>query len=109
MLTKQLHHRVFAVLPVGRVSSVVFAVPVPDHAGLRFALHSHVFVSLCAANMSSADLRRSLVTGSSSHKAVTSDVSRILWYYYNDSVRLQTSRTKSTMVLCDGFLRLPLS
>jgi hypothetical protein len=29
----------------------------------------------------------SLVTGSRSHKLVTSDVSRILWYYYNDSVR----------------------
>lgn len=29
---------------------------------------------------------RSLTTGSSSHKTVTSDVSRILWYYYNDSV-----------------------
>ena len=28
----------------------------------------------------------SLVTGSRSHKLVTSDVSRILWYYYNDSV-----------------------
>ncbi|EIW66515.1 CDP-diacylglycerol-inositol 3-phosphatidyltransferase [Tremella mesenterica] len=27
----------------------------------------------------------SLVTGSSSHKTVTSDVSRILWLYYNDS------------------------
>ncbi|KIL69674.1 hypothetical protein M378DRAFT_184084 [Amanita muscaria Koide BX008] len=27
----------------------------------------------------------SLVTGSSSHKLVTSDVSRILWLYYNDS------------------------
>jgi len=27
----------------------------------------------------------SLVTGSSSHKTVTQDVSRILWYYYNDS------------------------
>ncbi|KAJ9090843.1 hypothetical protein QFC20_007804 [Naganishia adeliensis] len=27
----------------------------------------------------------SLLTGSSSHKTVTSDVSRILWYYYNDS------------------------
>ncbi|KAI9510852.1 phosphatidylinositol synthase [Russula earlei] len=27
----------------------------------------------------------SLVTGSRSHKLVTSDVSRILWYYYNDS------------------------
>lgn len=29
----------------------------------------------------------SLVTGSRSHKLVTSEVSRILWYYYNDSVR----------------------
>jgi len=28
----------------------------------------------------------SLVTGSSSHKLVTSEVSRILWWYYNDSV-----------------------
>ncbi|KDQ18031.1 hypothetical protein BOTBODRAFT_128009 [Botryobasidium botryosum FD-172 SS1] len=27
----------------------------------------------------------SLVTGSRSHKTVTSEVSRILWYYYNDS------------------------
>ncbi|OCF36219.1 CDP-diacylglycerol-inositol 3-phosphatidyltransferase [Kwoniella heveanensis BCC8398] len=27
----------------------------------------------------------SLTTGSASHKAVTSDVSKILWYYYNDS------------------------
>ncbi|KAE8225192.1 hypothetical protein CF319_g2034 [Tilletia indica] len=27
----------------------------------------------------------SLLTGSKSHKIVTSDVSRILWYYYNDS------------------------
>jgi len=27
----------------------------------------------------------SLTTGSSNHKAITSDVSRILWYYYNDA------------------------
>ena len=30
----------------------------------------------------------SLVTGSSSHKIVGADVSRILWYYYNDTVTL---------------------
>ncbi|KZT44069.1 CDP-diacylglycerol--inositol 3-phosphatidyltransferase [Sistotremastrum suecicum HHB10207 ss-3] len=30
----------------------------------------------------------SLVTGARSHKTVTSDVSRILWYYYNDSTTL---------------------
>lgn len=29
---------------------------------------------------------RSLATGSTSHKTVKSDVSRILWYYYNDNV-----------------------
>jgi hypothetical protein len=28
----------------------------------------------------------SLVTGSTSHKLVTSEVSRILWRYYNDPV-----------------------
>jgi hypothetical protein len=39
----------------------------------------------------------SLVTGSRSHKLVTSDVSRILWYYYNDSVRtLSTSPSPPT-------------
>jgi len=32
-------------------------------------------------------LRSSLVTGSKSHKLVTSEVSRILWFYYNDPVR----------------------
>jgi CDP-diacylglycerol--inositol 3-phosphatidyltransferase len=31
---------------------------------------------------------RSLTTGSASHKTVTQDVSRILWYYYNDSVSI---------------------
>ena len=31
--------------------------------------------------------RSSLITGSKSHKLVTSDVSRILWFYYNDPVR----------------------
>ena len=33
----------------------------------------------------------SLVTGSTSHKLVTSDVSRILWMYYNDPVSSVTS------------------
>ncbi|KAH9951921.1 phosphatidylinositol synthase [Amylocystis lapponica] len=36
----------------------------------------------------------SLVTGSRSHKIVTSDVSRILWYYYNDS--------RTLFVMCAG-------
>jgi len=33
----------------------------------------------------------SLVTGSTSHKLVTSEVSRILWLYYNDSVSVLLS------------------
>jgi len=42
------------------------------------------FSSLC---LSLTRPRSSLVTGSTSHKLVTSDVSRILWLYYNDPVR----------------------
>jgi len=33
-------------------------------------------------------ISRSLVTGSTSHKKITSDVSRILYYYYNDKLTL---------------------
>lgn len=39
------------------------------------------------------------MTGSRSHKLVTSDVSRILWLYYNDSVRVYS-------VLCTPLLIL---
>jgi hypothetical protein len=44
---------------------------------------------------------RSLATGSTSHKTVKSDVSRILWYYYNDNVGLSYD-----LALC-AILRLP--
>lgn len=46
-----------------------------------------VFAFLITLDFSShyMHMYSSLVTGSSSHKTVTSDVSRILWYYYNDS------------------------
>ncbi|KAH7889282.1 phosphatidylinositol synthase [Phlebopus sp. FC_14] len=46
-----------------------------------------VFQSLISLDFSShyMHMYSSLVTGSRSHKLVTSDVSRILWYYYNDS------------------------
>ncbi|KAG6331661.1 hypothetical protein ID866_7428 [Astraeus odoratus] len=46
-----------------------------------------VFQFLIALDFSShyMHMYSSLVTGSRSHKLVTSDVSRILWYYYNDS------------------------
>ncbi|KAF8136694.1 CDP-alcohol phosphatidyltransferase-domain-containing protein [Boletus edulis] len=50
----------------------------------NFAL---VFQFLIALDFSShyMHMYSSLVTGSRSHKLVKSDVSRILWYYYNDS------------------------
>ncbi|WWD16357.1 hypothetical protein CI109_100783 [Kwoniella shandongensis] len=50
----------------------------------KFAI---VFMFLITLDFSShyIHMYSSLVTGSSSHKTVTSDVSRILWYYYNDS------------------------
>jgi len=48
---------------------------------------SLIFMFLITLDFSShyIHMYSSLVTGSSSHKTVTSDVSRILWYYYNDS------------------------
>ena len=51
------------------------------------------------------------MTGARSHKLVTSDVSRILWYYYNDPVRVfhtilslqLTMRAQTTLFLfCAG-------
>lgn len=42
---------------------------------------------------------RSLTTGSTSHKTVTSDVSRILWYYYNDSVRIFYQRPTKPILI----------
>jgi CDP-diacylglycerol--inositol 3-phosphatidyltransferase len=47
-------------------------------------------LSLVVGSSSRLD-HSSLVTGSRSHKLVTSEVSRILWYYYNDSVSLSYS------------------
>lgn len=46
-----------------------------------------VFQGLITLDFSShyIHMYSSLLTGSKSHKIVTSDVSRILWYYYNDS------------------------
>jgi hypothetical protein len=53
-------------------------------------MHMYRYIScefLSIPEDSSSRPRSSLVTGSKSHKTVTSDVSRILWYYYNDPVR----------------------
>ncbi|KDR81535.1 hypothetical protein GALMADRAFT_89576 [Galerina marginata CBS 339.88] len=49
--------------------------------------YSILFQFLIALDFSShyMHMYSSLVTGSTSHKLVTSDVSRILWLYYNDS------------------------
>lgn len=42
-----------------------------------------------------------LLTGAASHKLVTEDVSRILWYYYNDSVSHEKSDRESQQLLTD--------
>jgi len=49
-----------------------------------------IFQFLIALDFSShyMHMYSSLVTGSKSHKLVTSDVSRILWFYYNDPTTL---------------------
>jgi len=55
-----------------------------------------VFQFLIALDFSShyMHMYSSLVTGSKSHKLVTSDVSRILWFYYNDP--------KTLFLICAG-------
>ncbi|WVQ77319.1 hypothetical protein IAR50_007003 [Cryptococcus sp. DSM 104548] len=52
-----------------------------------YPAYSMVFMGLITLDFSShyIHMYSSLATGSSSHKTVTSDVSRILWYYYNDT------------------------
>lgn len=52
-----------------------------------YPAYAIVFQLLVALDFSShyMHMYSSLVTGSTSHKLVTSDVSRILWMYYNDS------------------------
>ncbi|KAG8777404.1 CDP-diacylglycerol-inositol 3-phosphatidyltransferase [Ceratobasidium sp. 428] len=56
----------------------------------RYTSYATVFQMLITLDFSShyMHMYSSLVTGSKSHKAVTSDVSRILWYYYNNSLTL---------------------
>ncbi|KAJ1309792.1 hypothetical protein OPQ81_006557 [Rhizoctonia solani] len=58
----------------------------------RYTSYAAIFQMLITLDFSShyMHMYSSLVTGSKSHKAVTSDVSRILWYYYNDSTTLFT-------------------
>lgn len=49
----------------------------------------------------------SLLTGATSHKLVTSDVSWILWYYYNDSVRVAAcacAKSECESVQCSRLL-----
>ncbi|CAE6490356.1 unnamed protein product [Rhizoctonia solani] len=56
----------------------------------RYTSYAAIFQMLITLDFSShyMHMYSSLVTGSKSHKAVSSDVSRILWYYYNDSTTL---------------------
>ncbi|KAG9089276.1 CDP-diacylglycerol-inositol 3-phosphatidyltransferase [Ceratobasidium sp. 370] len=53
----------------------------------RYTSYATLFQMLITLDFSShyMHMYSSLVTGSKSHKAVTSEVSRILWYYYNNS------------------------
>ncbi|TFK42661.1 CDP-diacylglycerol-inositol 3-phosphatidyltransferase [Crucibulum laeve] len=55
-----------------------------------YPYYAILFQFLIALDFSShyMHMNSSLVTGSRSHKLVTSDVSRILWRYYNDSTTL---------------------
>jgi len=96
----QVHHVVLALFLGGRVPQVRPGIPRSHLVGFRQPLHAHVLVSVGRGGRSIAtsvvpqliivrsSRRRpsSLATGSASHKTVTSEVSRILWYYYNDSV-----------------------
>lgn len=63
-------------------------IPVPNQSWFRFPLHAHVLVSPSDPILIMCLTFRSLATGSTSHKTVQSDVSRILWYYYNNSLTL---------------------
>ncbi|TXT05328.1 uncharacterized protein COLE_06648 [Cutaneotrichosporon oleaginosum] len=49
-----------------------------------------IFQFLIALDFASHYIHISLVTGSSSHKKITQDVSKILWLYYNNKVTLFT-------------------
>jgi len=87
----KLHNILSPVLFIVRIPQLRFIVPVPNIVGFRKSLHAHVQVCptpiLCDLwGHLSYLFNSSLVTGSRSHKLVTSDVSHILWLYYNDSV-----------------------
>jgi len=70
---------------------------------LDFSSHYIHMYSCVACYMTRAMLTaRTLVTGSSSHKTVTQDVSRILWLYYNNTV----STVDTLLVLADADARL---
>jgi hypothetical protein len=99
------HDIVFALFLGCWVPSIRLALPGSHLARFCQSLHSHVLVSpslrldrikrVSVIIEGLADVKdglrfmvlcRSLATGSTSHKTVKSDVSRILWYYYNDNV-----------------------
>ena len=87
----KVHYILFIVLSFVGVSGVLDSLPIPYRTGFQQSLYAYVQVSCWQSskgNNSSRFFHSSLVTGSTSHKLVTSDVSRILWMYYNDSVRL---------------------
>ena len=82
---------VFAVLSRERLSGLGAWLPVHYRARFRQSLYAYVQVCLSMYRFGAAKGTEardsSLVTGSTSHKIVRNDVSRILWWYYNDNVR----------------------
>ena len=84
-----MYHGVFTLLPFLSISGLRVILPIPYRFGLQQSLYAHVQVCSHPHPLGLGSLmiwKSSLVTGSTSHKLVTSDVSRILWRYYNDSV-----------------------
>ncbi len=84
-----MHNVLLTLLPLICISGLCNPVPVSNCA--RFQQSLHAYVQVRKQNGESGGLCltypiSSLVTGSRSHKTVTSDVSRILNLYYTDSV-----------------------
>ena len=77
-----------------------------------YPYHSLLIMFLITLDFSShyIHMYSTFVTGSSNHKAVTSDVSRILWYYYNNrvsSILRRNSSADNHVGMSEGLKSLP--
>lgn len=88
----------FAVLFVLCIPQLCYRVSSSHCPRLRQSLHAHVQVRIASRSLFTSrgliHTRSSLITGQTSHKLVKSDVSFILWLYYNDSVRVHHTLTQ---------------